>query len=46
MNGINRLLEELGRGASWEAALRAGYRMDSAELERAVLDSLRRRYLR
>jgi len=46
MNGIVRLLEELGRGASLEAAVRAGYRMDLAALERAVQDLLRRRYVR
>lgn len=43
INGINRLLEELGRGASLEAALRAGYRMDVAELEDTVRERLRRR---
>ena len=46
MSGINRLLEELGRGASLDAALHTAYRIDSAELERKVLDSLRRRYTR
>lgn len=46
MSGITRLLDELGRGASLEAAVRAGYRMDLAGLERRVLDSLRRRYVR
>ncbi len=43
LNGVNRLLEELGRGASLDAALRVAYRMDSAGLEQVVLESLRRR---
>lgn len=46
MNGINRLLEELARGASLDTALTAAYRMNSAQLEEVVLDSLRRRYPR
>lgn len=46
MNGVNRVLEQLGAGASFEEALRAGYRMDAAELERATLDWIRRRYAR
>jgi len=46
LNGVNRLLEELARGASLDAALRVAYRMDSEGLERVVLESLRRRTAR
>ena len=46
LNGVNRLLEELARGASLDAALRVAYRMDSEGLEQVVLESLRRRTAR